>query len=164
MELRFGAHPLLDNVFTLLSVLADGKFNFLCVVVFSLILFTRRRAREASLLFCGYCLGSLLSPLLKNVFGTARPPIPDQLRSFAFPSGHTLTTTILIGLLFVMARRQYPKHAWYYGTLGMGWIIAVALSRVYLGAHWPVDVIGGFILGAGFVALWTWAVSPRLAA
>src|SRR5437879_5756291 len=143
MGVRLGSHPVLDYLLTLVSVIGDGKLNFVWASFFSLIFVMRRRTREARILFFGYCLGSLLSPLLKNVFSTVRPGMPDQLRSYSFPSGHTLTTTILVGILFELARREYPKQVWIYATLGMGWIIAVAFSRLYLRAHWPIDVIGG---------------------
>ncbi|MDO8338258.1 MAG: phosphatase PAP2 family protein [Microcella sp.] len=93
--------------------------------------------------------------LLKSLFARARPEDILVIADFgSFPSGHvanaaTLATTIV--LLFGLTRSK----AWVW-MLGAGWIIAMALSRTYLGAHWVTDTIGGALIGIA-VAVIVWA-------
>jgi hypothetical protein len=100
------------------------------------------------LLFSGY-----LNTALKDLVHTARPTAeqvwlatpPDG--SYAFPSGHTQNATVLWSHLAGHYRRRPLVVA------AIVLIPLVALSRIYLGAHWPVDVLGGMAIGAGLVWL-----------
>lgn len=91
---------------------------------------------------------------LKDAFGTDRPFVLDPLldRSgeqqlgYAFPSGHAQTTTVFWGYL-----AAHWKRAWGW-ALALAVVLLVALTRLYLGVHYPVDVIGGALIGALLVA------------
>jgi len=90
--------------------------------------------------------------LLKELVGIPRPS-PSQVAVLAhetspsFPSGHTQGTTAIWGYLAYRVGRL-----WMWVAVGV-FIFLMALSRVYLGVHYPQDVIGGFLLGAVSVAL-----------
>ncbi|MEW6232863.1 MAG: phosphatase PAP2 family protein [Chloroflexota bacterium] len=98
-------------------------------------------------------LSSYLNTGLKDFFHTPRPTIeqvwlatpPDG--SYAFPSGHTQNAAVLWSYLAGHYRR-WPSIA-----AAIVVIPLVALSRLYLGAHWPVDVVGGIAIGIGLVWL-----------
>ncbi len=103
-------------------------------------------------------LGTALQQTLKAAVGRARPVWPDPVDSAhyaAFPSGHAMTATVVCGLLLWLLRR--------YGAGPVVWRIAVTMSvisvagvgltRIWLGVHWPTDVVGGWLLGALMVAL-----------
>lgn len=100
------------------------------------------------LLFSGY-----LNSGLKDWFHTPRPTMeqvwiaapPDG--SYAFPSGHTQNAAVLWSYLAGHYRRR-PLV-----VVAIVLIPLVALSRIYLGAHWPVDVLGGMAIGIGLVWL-----------
>ncbi|MGW0581503.1 phosphatase PAP2 family protein, partial [Streptomyces sp. NPDC002920] len=109
-------------------------------------------------------LGTLLQQGLKAAVGRERPVWPDPVDSAhyaAYPSGHALTATVVFGLLLWLLRRH--------GVDGVLWrtavtvavvsVVGVGLTRVWLGVHWPSDVLGGWLLGALVVTL---AVSAHL--
>jgi undecaprenyl-diphosphatase len=97
-------------------------------------------------------VGQLLRVGLAVWIGRARPPVSDWVRAaggFALPSGHTTTATLAAGLLglgLIRALRGARRVAWV--ALAAGWAVAVGLTRVYLGVHWPTDVLGGWLFGA----------------
>ncbi len=89
--------------------------------------------------------------LLKAAFDRARPPdILVTVDTGSFPSGHvTNAATLAVALAFVVGR----TWVWYAGCV---WVVLMALSRTYLGAHWVSDTVGGALLGAA-VAVLLWA-------
>ncbi|MDR6975170.1 undecaprenyl-diphosphatase [Streptomyces sp. 3330] len=103
-------------------------------------------------------VGTLVQQGLKAAVGRARPVWPDPVDSAhyaAYPSGHALTATVVFGLLLWLMRR--------YGVAPVVWrtalavavvsVVGVGLTRIWLGVHWPSDVVGGWLLGAMLVAL-----------
>ncbi|MFD8480364.1 phosphatase PAP2 family protein [Kitasatospora sp. NPDC059673] len=103
-------------------------------------------------------LGQGLRQLLMHGFGRPRPPLADRAvhaSGFSFPSGHAFTAAAGAGLLalaVVLARPAAARLATVCAVLFAG---AVGASRVYLGVHWTLDVLGGWLLAAGWLALGT---------
>jgi len=127
------------------------------------------RPREARFLLLG-TLGSLLLNIgLKALFHRARPaavlayllPVPDSL---SFPSGHTMGATGVIGSLMIVLRVLRPPRLVYWSAaiLGACFILGVAVSRVYLGAHYPSDVLGALLAEAAWLSALTGWSYPRL--
>jgi undecaprenyl-diphosphatase len=114
-----------------------------------------RRCRATSLAIpITIAVGALTNVVLKEVIGRARPPSPATGTSLAsFPSGHTFQVTLLLGLLplaVLVLTERHDRVRWARLAAGAG-IAAVALSRVVLGAHWPTDVIAGFLVGVALL-------------
>lgn len=83
--------------------------------------------------------------------------------SFSFPSGHTLGSTVSFGLLAYLAW-QFSPSPWGGVAAGIliGLIIAVGFSRIYLGAHFPSDVLAGWLMGAGALLIIIFVVQPKI--
>ena len=89
---------------------------------------------------------------LAALIGRSRPPEDDwgmYAAGFSFPSGHTATATFAAGLLCIaLAARAH--RGWLAASIVVGalWAIVDGVGRVYLGVHWPTDVLAGWLLGA----------------
>ncbi|MFI1926017.1 MULTISPECIES: phosphatase PAP2 family protein [unclassified Streptomyces] len=103
-------------------------------------------------------VGTLLQQSLKAAVGRARPVWPDPVDSAhyaAYPSGHALTATVVFGLLLWLLHRHGVAPVVWRTALAVA-VVSVAgvgLTRIWLGVHWPSDVLGGWLLGALLVAL-----------
>ncbi len=96
-------------------------------------------------------LSSLASTGLKYSVGRKRPGIPGdgiinrvQVRDPSFPSGHTTVAFALVTAVSIL------KPDWYVIAPCSIWAGTVAVSRMYLGVHFPTDILGGMVLGTGF--------------
>jgi membrane-associated phospholipid phosphatase len=90
----------------------------------------------------------------------ARPPAGDwavHVSGAAFPSGHTTTSAITAGLLawaVLRSTRAAGTRAIAVALLCVAWAMAVGVTRVVLGVHWPTDVLGGWLLATCWLAVW----------
>ncbi|MFG2470544.1 phosphatase PAP2 family protein [Streptomyces canus] len=119
----------------------------------------RRNARWTAAWLAATCaLGTLLQQILKAAVGRPRPVWPDPVDTAhfaAYPSGHALTATVVCGLLLWLLHHYGAGRALWFTALALAVIsvIGVGLTRIWLGVHWPSDVLGGWLLGAMLVTL-----------
>ena len=123
--------------------------------------------RAAVLVLVTMAGAGVLDVLLKQLYGRARPsplfdfyPLPH---SYSFPSGHALFATCFFGGVAVLASHRL-RHRGSEVAVWVAAVLAIALigiSRIYLGVHYPTDVLGG--LAAGAVWVGTVALGDRLA-
>lgn len=110
--------------------------------------------------------GSLLSALLKSGFERPRPDLVAHLvevSSQSFPSGHAMlsaVTWLTLGTLLATVQPTRRLKAFVLGV-GISITLLVGASRVYLGVHWPTDVLAGWCVGTAW-ALLCWLVAGRL--
>ncbi|GAA0234705.1 phosphatase PAP2 family protein [Metaclostridioides mangenotii] len=102
--------------------------------------------------------GGAIPYLFKLIFRRERPMfklIPET--GFSFPSGHASSSTVLYGALIVLALLFIKKTWKKYLTVSLAAVLVMMIicSRVYLGVHYPSDVIGGLLLGSGQVLIAT---------
>ncbi|MER6785193.1 phosphatase PAP2 family protein [Streptomyces sp. NPDC000658] len=112
----------------------------------------------AGWLVAAAALGTLIQQALKAAVGRARPVWPDPVDSAhyaAYPSGHALTATVVSGLLlWLLHRHGAGPVMWRTAlTVAVVSVTGVGLTRIWLGVHWPSDVLAGWLLGATLVAL-----------
>lgn len=122
---------------------------------------------NAKLVFSGVMvwLTLLVGAVLKLLFGRARPVSEYsanlRLDTFSFPSGHSSGSMIAYGLVAYVAWHMLPQPWNYIVAVGCGVLIAlIGISRVYLGAHFPSDVVAGWLLGALALLIIIFVIRP----
>jgi membrane-associated phospholipid phosphatase len=120
------------------------------------ILWQRHVKRDGLLLLLSMGGGGLLDTVLKLHYRRVRPDVPWAFvheRSFSFPSGHSVMAVVLYGMLTYLLM-QYERKTWERVGLIAGSVILIAgigLSRIYLGVHYPSDVLAGYVVGTVWV-------------
>ncbi len=136
------------SVLTLLTLTAVG------------FLFVAKRYGSALAVIVSISGGTLLSALLKSAFERPRPAfIADgvTIDSFSFPSGHAMlsaVTYLTLGALLTQSEPQRQVKIYITGV-AIALTVVIGLSRIYLGVHYPTDVLAGWIVGAA------WALACR---
>lgn len=118
----------------------------------------RGRRGESLLVVAVSAGGLLLAPLLKLVFERPRPAPTEHIvlvDSWSFPSAHSANSMVVLGLLTVLAVRERPGRLRRTLLVAIGalLVLTVGFSRVYLGVHWPSDVLAGWLVGACWLAI-----------
>lgn len=120
----------------------------------------RWRSRTPLILMLIAVAGSLaMTSVGKVVVGRVRPPTSEAVPPFeyspSFPSGHTLNSTVIAGLVAYLLLRRLSSTLSRTVTVVLAgtWAVAMGLSRVFLGHHWLTDVMMGWVLGLAWLAL-----------
>lgn len=134
------------TVLTLLTVLTAGY------------LAAARKSAMAAFLIGATGGGAILGTLLKGLFARPRPGLVAHLvevHTTSFPSGHAMNSAITYLTLGTLLARteQSPRVRVYLLTVAITLTLLVGSSRVYLGVHWPSDVVAGWCVGASWAAL-----------
>jgi membrane-associated phospholipid phosphatase len=147
------ASPELTAVLVWLNYLGDVRFLLPAAV--PLILGVAGPLRQHWWLWAAAIAGApVLEGLAKLLVGRGRP----EGTGFGFPSGHVAAATAFALLLVYLAGSRWPR-SWVRGTLwgiAAAAIVAVALARIVLRAHWPLDALGGIALGATCACAAAW--------
>jgi membrane-associated phospholipid phosphatase len=148
------ANPSLDNLMLFITQLGNPTVVVILAGVTILTLLWRRYRLEA-MIFVLTCLGAfILNTGLKLFFSKVRPQLWKQLiveTSYSFPSGHALGSMVLYGSIAYLLANHYHKYSKIIYFIAVILIGTIGLSRLYLGVHWPTDIIAGY--GVGFLWL-----------
>ncbi len=141
------------------NALGESTYAVTVAIVLLAIAVVRRNPRDIAFLSALLILRSATT-LLKGVFDSPRPTrdmaeVLETFQGYGFPSGHAVTSaTALGGLAFLLARHfESPSVRWC--IVGF-WLLGVAMTgyaRIWVGAHWLTDVVGGSLYGIAIVLL-----------
>jgi undecaprenyl-diphosphatase len=144
--------PWLERAVLNLSALGSVAVTALIVSVATVFLLLARKPRQAALVVGVASVAAIGLTLLKNAFGRARPTLVDPIEVVAglsFPSGHTVIAAVLyptLGMLVASNLRARHLKVFVFVVAAL-LALVVGFSRVYLGVHYPSDVLGGWLLG-----------------
>lgn len=152
--------PLAESLVTAFTHLGTTVPMVAIGLLLTAVLYRASGRRTVWVLMLVAAAGSVTFTLVgKPAFARARPPlasaVPPYEQGFSFPSGHTLNSTVIAGMLayltvWLVARRWVRVTA---VVLAVLWSAAMGLSRVYLGHHWLSDVVFAWLVGLAWLAL-----------
>jgi undecaprenyl-diphosphatase len=158
--------PWFEEMVRDVSALGSTVVLTLAVAIGATYLLLIKAPQKAAFLLIACVVGTSINRLLKVVFGRERPDLVahETLTSGAsYPSGHSANSAIiylLLGMMLARVEDSYAAKAYIFLVCVLITLL-VGLSRIYLGVHWPTDVIAGWALGAVW-ALLCWMVLINL--
>jgi len=147
--------PWADGIFVAITEFGDSFVNVCLASAVLLVLLGKRCHRTAGFWTVAVLGGLAGIQSLKWLIHLPRPvAIYQGASTFGFPSGHTTMTVILYGFLAILlARRLSGSMRWGLFVAALLISFVIAISRLYLGAHWLSDVLGGFFIGTSWTVL-----------
>jgi undecaprenyl-diphosphatase len=164
LALHHWSTPTLDRLMVSVTRLGDPEL-VVAVVLVNLVWFLSRGRMFTAWMLIVACAGALvLNQGLKLAFARPRPVLWSPLiheTSYGFPSGHALGSLVLYGFLAHVYACWYPRQSrWIYGITTSA-ITLIGFSRLYLGVHFPTDIVAGY--SVGFLWLLLCIYTPRIA-
>ena len=167
---RYFANPTLDSIMIFVSNLGYSySYGFIVVAAFTILALYRRWLEFGGLAICSSG-GAVLNYILKNLFERARP---DDFRivaafGYSFPSGHAMVSIYFYGMLAFLIARNIKSWQWrcFLTAITILFIVTMGISRIYLGVHYPSDVVAGYTAGSMWllfsISLLMWWERKRL--
>lgn len=154
--------PMRTNVAITITRIGNVLGQAVTTIIITMVLILRKKWRTGLWFGLTVLFGAAgLNGLMKEVFARVRPDQIDHLvqqGGYSFPSGHSMGSMIIYGgLLFIIFRYMSSRRGnWLIGKIVLSIILglvilSIGLSRIYLGVHYPSDVIGGFALGLSWL-------------
>ena len=159
--------PVIDKLMLFITHLAKGENITVGVIVVSIIFILKRNWHYLSTLLISVIGSEIFVHILKNIICRPRPPLVNALMTestYSFPSGHTFAAISFYGLLvfFILQseKNRFLKKISFF--LGLTLIIWISISRVYLGVHWPSDVLASLVIGIIWLTIFITSTKIKL--
>jgi membrane-associated phospholipid phosphatase len=144
------ANPQLDGAMLFITALGDPGM-VITVFISTVVWLGMKRRYSDGIRFLIICAGGLLiNQVMKLFFAKPRPELWTRLiseHSFSFPSGHAVGSMVVYGFIAYILAKELPVYRRYIYAIASIFIIAIGFSRLYLGVHYPTDIIAGYGVG-----------------
>lgn len=150
---------ILTNIMKIITFLGSALSIILLTVLLIIVV---KGKRNKILILINVIVTTLLNQLLKNVFQRGRPidSIIEE-SGYSFPSGHSMVSMAFYGFLIYLVYKSNIKYKGLIVGLLSVLIVLIGISRIYLGVHYPTDVIGGFTLSLSYLLLFIDITKPN---
>lgn len=150
LTVRSWHSPLLDIAMLGITFIGDPLVLLIICLILGAWLVRRKQKSEATTLAVA-AIGAIgLNVLLKQLFSRDRPALWDRVvdvGQYSFPSGHAMVSMVIYGFIgYILATRYRRQQLWIIGLTTL-LVTAIGFSRLYLGVHWPTDIIAGYAAG-----------------
>lgn len=156
LALKARANPSLDRCMTVLTLLAQGEVTIPLLILIGGTLIYYNESLSALILVIVLSGSWLLNGIFKSFFRRKRPDLwasSKRPMDYSYPSGHSMSAISFYGLLAAYLTHLLSIPLSITSALATGVTIGVGLSRLYLGVHWPTDVLSGWIAGGIWLAV-----------
>lgn len=146
---RFDSAPL-DVVMETATLIGSNAVLLPAVALVTLLAIHRHRRNVAIVLVIDTIIVIIAYSALKVMFSRERPRLFDKIAlptDYSFPSGHSMSAIAIWGVIAAALIALYPGARRLVVVAAVALIATIGLSRIYLGVHWPFDVLGGFVGG-----------------
>ncbi len=145
--------PALDRFFIFMSAIGYQWGVVPVDIALTLGLLIARRWREATFAGVSFAGSALLNMATKQFFQRDRPTLWESIapeHTFSFPSGHAMGSATLAMVVVLLC--WHTRWRWLAVALAGSFALLVGISRIYLGVHYPSDILGGFAAGIAWVS------------
>ena len=145
------SNPVIFSIMNFISFIGSEKFLFPAIGIVIIVSIINRRYFITKFLLFNTLGSFLFNHLLKQIFQRTRPLgffLVEQ-GGLSYPSGHSMVVmSMYLAIAYLLTREERdPRRKRRVYILASIIILLMGVSRIYLGVHWPTDVIGGFIMG-----------------
>ena len=155
IAIRGDLPAILTTIFREITRLIDLPIVISWAILLTAIFYLKKWKSESLLVAGNLSLAGILIVSLKHLYQRPRPEILHLVEEegFSFPSGHSLAVTLLIGsLIIIVGQRVKNRTVKLILQISLGiYLVSVIISRVYLGVHYPSDVLASLCLGLGIL-------------
>jgi membrane-associated phospholipid phosphatase len=148
--------PALNGLALAITTIGSPEVVVACTLTGAVALYLRRHRRAALALVVGVGGAAVINTVLKLSFQRVRPHLWVPMvreTSYSFPSGHAMVSSALVFTIMYLLWHTWYK--WWAIGVGLSLTFLIGLSRLYVGVHYPSDVLGGWLVG------FTWVVVMR---
>jgi PAP2 family protein len=141
--------------YKMITIIADTYQSAIITILLVTFLYFKKHYREALFLAITMTTCGLAMPLLKNIFSRERPNFYRliEISGYSFPSGHTTSaTTMYLTLAIILLSIMKKLNKYFVFSIAVLGIVIIGGSRIYLGVHYPTDVMAGICLGISIVS------------
>jgi len=146
--------PVLDRLMVLITFLGEPWVLMVFAIGIGLVLILQKHRLEALTLLVASSGALGLNIWLKEVFARSRPALWEQIlnvRFYSFPSGHAMVSLVVYAVLAYGLALRFRHQQVFIALGGITLVATIGFSRLYIGVHWPTDVIGGYAAGLVWV-------------